>query len=87
MNHGEYDKPALDEFVAAVKSRLPDGINHSDDRFIRELFHWGFTLHDAVRYAMCWEENNPELEEDIALNRMKLIGEKYPKYLEGKKCL
>lgn len=42
---------------------------------IAECFFFGFTETNAVRWSRCTEEVNPDLDEDIALSRMKKISE------------
>lgn len=42
---------------------------------IAECFFFGFTETNAVRWSRCTEEVNPDLDEDIALSRMKKIRE------------
>lgn len=50
-----------------------------------ECFDWDFSPSDAVKYCRCVENFSPTLEEETALARMRLIGEKYPAYLAGRK--
>ena len=67
-------------FVSQVWAQLPPIENvsrESVNNSICELYDRGFTLRDAVRYALCWEEVDPSMNEEKALKRMKEIGQKY----------
>lgn len=74
-----------EEFSDAVLARLDITSDDVDVRYIHCLLDDGFSLEDAVKYVRCWEEVTPELEESIALGRMKEIGSKYPKYQARRK--
>lgn len=72
------------EYVDEVKSRLFDEHRENADNYenfayyvIRDCYNNGFSITDAARYARCWEEINPDLDEDIACARMRAIREKY----------
>lgn len=66
---------ASDEFVAAVISHLPH--NDINSSAILDLYKQGFTVSDAVSYCMCMEDFSPELDEDVAIKRMRELREKY----------
>lgn len=67
--------------VMARLPKLPAGSPDDIDMgiFIRSLFFDGFSVDDAVAYCQCMEEFNPTLEEDVALERMDKLREKYKK--------
>ena len=44
---------------------------------IEGLHRDGFSTKDAISYVACWEEIDPFLEEEVALDRMLRIRSKY----------
>jgi hypothetical protein len=44
---------------------------------VEDLYKRGYTKDDAVRYLFVTEELNPDMDEDVALLRMKRISDKY----------
>jgi hypothetical protein len=46
-------------------------------RFIQSCQRSGWTTEDVINYVRCWEEFNPDLDEDVALARMRAISDKY----------
>lgn len=77
-----------DEFVKKVLDRIgtlpdPNDIGTITEHAI-ECFQEEFSINDAVAVIRCREEVSPDLDEDVALKRMKEIGSKYP--LHRKKC-
>lgn len=70
------------EFVKKVLDRIGELPDPNDIATIREhaveCFQEEFSINDAVAVIRCREEVNPDLDEDIALKRMKAIGSKYP---------
>jgi hypothetical protein len=69
----------INTFTQQVLDRLPK-LSPEDESSVAHTiqFHCKhMSLNDAVRYARCFEEVNPELPEDVALKRMKEISDKY----------
>lgn len=63
-------------FLDAVRGGLPavqDEDTSFNDGIIFDLYNKDFTVREAQAYCMCMEEFNPELAEDIALERMANI--------------
>lgn len=47
------------------------------DDNIEQMYECGFTIKDAVSYLKCLECVSPDLDEDIAIERMKEIRKRY----------
>lgn len=76
--------PTPEDYVNEVKSRMFDKHHTNAENYenfayyvIRGCYNNGFSITDAARYARCWEEISPDLDEDMALARMRAIREKY----------
>lgn len=65
-----------------VMQSLPEIADEQDKKMIeanvKQLIALGVKLEDIIAYMKCHEEVNPELDEAIALRRMKAIADKYP---------
>lgn len=74
-------KPLFDAFYEKVFLGLPSFNMYEGFREgVYNLWLKDFSVEDAIRYAKCWEEVSPDLDEQRALDEMKAIGAKYPKY-------
>jgi hypothetical protein len=68
---------------ALLMAELSEGFDFSDQDYqylakhTEELYKRGYTKDDAVRYLYVTEEVDPDLDEDVALARMKRISDKY----------
>lgn len=71
------DDKAKNEFVERVMARLPTLTDNTDIELfkadIARRYVDGWTENECVRYCMCMEEVDPNLDEDIALTRMAWI--------------
>lgn len=71
----------VDSFIAQVMQQVPEiRVNKEEVNFtdlIRNMHRKKYTIDDAVAYCRCFEEVNPELNEDEAIARMEAIQEKY----------
>lgn len=45
---------------------------------LKKLYERKFSVAAAVSYVKCWEEINPDLDEETALSRMDEISKRYP---------
>lgn len=79
-----------EEFTQAILERLPQIVDLDWDYMfppgrastplrnsVVRLYEDGFTIQDAVKFMRCFEDINPELDEDIALRKMNSLKEKY----------
>lgn len=77
------ERISLEQFTDRVMRRLPVIEDERDRNVIManmyQFYDDEFTVNDAVAYLKCMEEVSPELEEEVALARMKRISDKYPK--------
>lgn len=71
-------------FVQSILSKLRPQIDMVDDeclytilRFIKSAQFCGWSDEDIVSFCRCMEEINPQLSENVALERMKAIHNKY----------
>lgn len=73
--------------MSAVGSRVDLSMVDKEDIIltvhsgIPSMFREGFSVADAVKYLLCMEHFNPELDEEVALARMFKIRKKYVKDL------
>lgn len=76
MEYEEYSKIVW-EWITPDLDRpdvTPYDIEHLE-KSIRNFYDKGWTFSEARRFLMCTEEVNPELDEETALARMKIITE------------
>ena len=73
------------EFASAVFRRLPLLAEPDDGSVIEGLIYEfqnaGWTVSETASYLLCTEECNPDLSEQVALDRMKQIMENVSKRL------
>lgn len=72
-------KLTKEDFTQAVISHfdiLPEDFNKVTAG-VEGLYRDGFSLEDAIAYVNCWEEIDPFLNEDIAIDRMVKIRKGY----------
>ena len=73
----------FEEFTKEVMSKLPAIPEERDytatESGCRRLYEDGFTVNQAVRFCLCTEEVDHDLDEDIALKRMHNIYEEVSK--------
>ena len=82
---------SLEDFTNAIRIEIADNIqsfdyldptfNFNSDVVTREIakcYQLNYAVYDVVNYMMCWEELNPDLDEDVALKRMARIRARYP---------
>ncbi len=72
----------LEEFSKKVLRSLPSLTDSHDLEMMEkhtlpELFKKNFRVVDAIAYCNCCEEVNPDMDEDVALLRMKLLMDSY----------
>lgn len=73
--------------MSAVGSRVDLSMVDKEDIIltvhsgIPSMFREGFSVADAVKYLLCMEHFNPELDEEVTLARMFKIRKKYVKDL------
>lgn len=67
----------IEQFKAAVWRCLPVVTDQLDvectNRCIEQYHEQGWTIADTADFCRCLEHVNPELDEDVALNRMSRI--------------
>jgi len=63
----------IDKVCQRIKDIYPEADTDSSLDEIRRLWALGATISEATRYCCCFEEVNPKLPEDTALNRMRKI--------------
>lgn len=71
-----------DEFVQRVFKKLPvlaAEYKEQNEHLIRQRFQKGWSFEDVIAWERCTEEVNPDLDEEVALNRMAVIEKKYEK--------
>jgi len=68
-------------FVAAVMSRLPAIVDDDDRERVRfsvaQRHRQGWSITDTVRYELCSEEVDSDVDEAAALREMDAIARKY----------
>ena len=81
------------EFIAAVEARLsyPDDIDPFDLGACRDIMVWamgeGWNVDETWRFVKCEKNYNPELDEEIAVERSnKILNEAYNRIAAEKYC-
>ena len=68
------DDKGKERFVADLSKHFPDlSLDSEFPGLYRCLYMSGFTLAEAKDYIHCFEEVNPDLDEEVALKRMDKI--------------
>jgi hypothetical protein len=81
----EYILAALDKRARQIREDNPnlypytEACKKSSKYFALKLLEAKWTVKDIIAYLYLTEEVNPSLKEEVALKRMKLILDKYPR--------